>query len=234
MATAFRLMWRRRRWRHGRPMLRRPLLWLLAMVLLFLVLAMAVFEEMSPLDSLWLAAVTLTTVGYGDITPRTGIGRLATVLFLLLGGVFVVAKTASDWFEWRETVREHKRHGSWRWGMEEHVLVIGTPAHEAERFFRGLVQQLAATPGFRETPILLLTRAFAASPKGLPQSLCDLGVVHVTGPPTDPDALAMADGGMARAAIVLAEEEEDPVSDAVVLDVVTRLRAMAQGTPSNT
>ena len=230
MLAAFRLIWRRRRWRHGRPMLRRPLLWLLAMVLLF-VLTMAVFEEMAPADSLWLAAVTLTTVGYGDIAPRTGVGRFATVLFLMAGGVFVLAKIASDWFEWREMVRERKRHGSWRWGMEGHVLVIGTPAQDAERFFRGLVRQLAATPGYRDAPVLLLTRAFDASAKGLPQELCELGLVHVSGAPTDPDALALADAGAARAAIVLAEDDADPISDAVTTDVVGRLRALARGAP---
>ncbi len=104
MLAAFRLIWRRRRWRHGQPRLRRALAWLAAMVVLF-VAAMALFEEMAPEDSLWLAVVTLTTVGYGDVTPRTGAGRAATVALLLLGGVFVVAKLASDWFDWREEVR---------------------------------------------------------------------------------------------------------------------------------
>lgn len=230
MLAAFRLMWRRRRWRHGRPLLRRTLLWLLAMVLLF-ALSMAVFEGMAPQDSLWLAAVTLTTVGYGDVVPQSWAGRIATALFLLLGGVFVVAKLASDWFDWRETVRERKRHGSWRWGMEGHVLVIGTPGGDPERFFRGLVRQLAATPGYRDAPVLLLTRAFEANPAGLPDSLCQLGVVHVSGWPTDQDALTMADAATARAAIVLAENEREPVSDAVALDVIARLRAMAKGIP---
>ncbi|HYF09732.1 MAG TPA: ion channel, partial [Acetobacteraceae bacterium] len=230
MLAAFRLLWRRRRWRHGRPQLRWLLLWLLAMVALF-ALAMAILEDMAPDESLWLAAVTLTTVGYGDVTPRTVPGRIATVLLLLGGGVFVLAKAASDWFEWREGVRERKRQGHWRWGMEGHVLVIGTPGGDAERFFRGLVRQLAATPGYRDTPVLLLTRAFAADAKGLPQALCDLGVVHVAGAPTDEDALRLADAPAARAVIVLAEDERDPVSDAVALDVVSRVRAMAGGVP---
>lgn len=115
--------------------------------------------------------------------------------------------------------------------MEGHVLVIGTPAQDAERFFRGLARQLAATPGYRDAPVLLVTRAFEAGAKGLPQGLCDLGVVHVTGAPTDPDALALADAGTARAAIVLAEDETDPVSDAVTADVAGRLRALARGAP---
>jgi voltage-gated potassium channel len=226
--TAFRLIWRRRRWRHGQPRLRRPLLWLAAMVALFAA-AMAVFEEMAPQDSLWLAVVTLTTVGYGDVTPRTGAGRIATVLLLLLGGVFVVAKLASDWFDWREEVRARRRAGSWRWGMDGHVLVIGTPEGDAVRFFRGLTRQLRGSAGFSDAPVLLLTRAFAEG--GLPQTLCDEDLVHVQGAPTDPDALRMADAQAARAVIVLAEREDDAVSDAISADVVARVRAMAAGSP---
>jgi voltage-gated potassium channel len=226
MLAAFRLIWRRRRWRHGQPRLRRALAWLAAMVALF-VAAMALFEEMAPQDSLWLAVVTLTTVGYGDVTPRTGAGRAATVTLLLLGGVFVVAKLASDWFDWREEVRARKRTGSWRWGMDGHVLVIGTPEGDAERFFRGLVRQLRGTVGFAEAPVLLLTRAFAEG--GLPQALCDEDVVHVHGAPTDPDSLAMADAHTARAVIVLAERADDAISDAISADAVARVRAMAAG-----
>lgn len=115
--------------------------------------------------------------------------------------------------------------------MEDHVLVVGTPARDAERFFRGLVRQLSATPGYRDAPVLLLTRAFDNLAKGLPQSLCDLGVVHVAGPPTDHEALENADAARARAAIVLAEDETDPVSDAVAADVVARVRGIAAGAP---
>ena len=43
----------------------------------------------SPLDALWWGIVTLTTVGYGDITPVTGEGRLAASILMLLGiGLF--------------------------------------------------------------------------------------------------------------------------------------------------
>lgn len=36
-------------------------------------------------DSLWWAVVTLTTVGYGDITPITGGGRIVAVLNMVFG-----------------------------------------------------------------------------------------------------------------------------------------------------
>lgn len=200
------------------------------MVALF-VLAMAVFEGMGPEDSLWLAVVTLTTVGYGDVAAKTVAGKMATVLLLLMGGVFVVARLASDWFEWREEVRARKRAGSWRWGMEGHVLVIGTPGGDAVRFFRGLARQLHGTPHYRAAPVMLLTRAFAGRSEGLPQALCDEQLVHVEGAPTDEDVLRLADAPRAAAVIVLAEQETDAVSDAISADVVARVLAMADGAP---
>jgi voltage-gated potassium channel len=48
-------------------------------------------------DALWWAIVTATTVGYGDITPQTGLARLfATVLMVMgIGLIGVVASTLS-------------------------------------------------------------------------------------------------------------------------------------------
>jgi voltage-gated potassium channel len=48
-------------------------------------------------DALWWAIVTTTTVGYGDITPQTGLARVfATVLMLLgIGLIGVVASSLS-------------------------------------------------------------------------------------------------------------------------------------------
>lgn len=43
----------------------------------------------SPLDALWWGVVTLTTVGYGDIYPVTGEGRIAATVLMILGiGLF--------------------------------------------------------------------------------------------------------------------------------------------------
>jgi len=42
-------------------------------------------EGWSWIDSFYFTVVTLTTVGYGDFSPETDIGKLFTVLYIIMG-----------------------------------------------------------------------------------------------------------------------------------------------------
>ena len=72
-------------------------------------------EDLSWLDSIYFTVVTLTTVGYGDIHPTTGAGKVFTIFYLIIGvGVLVsfVAVTARILVETRQestTERRQKR-----------------------------------------------------------------------------------------------------------------------------
>ena len=43
------------------------------------------FEGWRWLDSLYFSVITLTTIGYGDITPKTDVGKVFTIFYILIG-----------------------------------------------------------------------------------------------------------------------------------------------------
>ena len=49
----------------------------------------------TPTDALWYMIVTMTTVGYGDIVPRTGIGRIIGVVAMITAILFASIVTAT-------------------------------------------------------------------------------------------------------------------------------------------
>ena len=201
--------------------------YLVAVVLLH-VAAMMAFEGLTLSDAAWLTATTMTTVGYGDVSAATPWGRASTVVLLYIGGIFVLAKAAGDYFDYRASRRQRMIRGMWRWNMEDHILLISAPETGAELYFDTLVRQFRKTEWGGERPVLILTESW---PDGLPPALLRLAIVHVHGRGVSQEALASADAERAAAIIVLAEDVGDARSDAVAFDVVHRLRGLNPDVP---
>lgn len=207
-----------------RSRLRWALRWLLGLSGLH-VLAMVGFEAMGWGDAVWLTLTTLTTVGYGDLSAATPLGRAATVILLYLAGITLLAQLASDYIDYRLKRKEDMIKGRWRWQMKDHVLIINSPTHNADIYFHRLVAQLRATTLYADTPVQILTDAF---PDGLPESLREMAVVHHHGESADMEALKTVTPGQARAIIILARDEYSRVSDSITLDVLLQLKSLCQ------
>jgi voltage-gated potassium channel len=59
-------------------------LWLIAIILLGSWFYMRV-EHWTLLDSIYFSITTLATVGYGDLSPHTAIGKIFTIFYILIG-----------------------------------------------------------------------------------------------------------------------------------------------------
>lgn len=61
-------------------------------------------EKWSVVDSFYFTGITLTTIGYGDITPKTDEGKIFTVFFSIMGvalTLFALTAIAENYFNRR-------------------------------------------------------------------------------------------------------------------------------------
>lgn len=64
-------------------------------------------EKWRYLDALYFSAATMTTVGYGDITPHTDFGKIFTIIYVFTGvgiALYALSLLTSHFVEVREEV----------------------------------------------------------------------------------------------------------------------------------
>ncbi|HEB56726.1 MAG TPA: hypothetical protein ENI98_10595 [Gammaproteobacteria bacterium] len=195
---------------------------LLAVIFALHIALMVHYEGLSLGDATWLTFTTATTVGYGDLSASTTQGRIATILLLYLAGIFILAKVAGDYFDYRLEVRDKKNKGQWSWRMNDHIVILNTPSYSGERYLQRLIQQFRASSYYADVPIYLLTRQF---PSGLPSFIAEFNkVMYYNGNPGNPQDLKAVYVDKARDIIVLTKDENDESSDGRTFDILHRLK----------
>ncbi len=122
-------------------------------------------------DCYWMVAITLSTIGYGEVHPLSSSGRLVTAL-LILGGLVVVQISIQGVLGLSESgyfrrLRE-RRFRNWLKAMQDHVILCGY----------GRIGQEIAQQVTREGVELLVVetdpeRREAAEQEGLPVLVAD-------------------------------------------------------------
>lgn len=184
---------------------------LLALLVITLVgmLGMAYFDSLSLADSLWWAIVTITTVGYGDISPASLGGRVLGVLLMLFGIGFLGMLTATLASTFVEERRQEEK-GVNPVTVNQHLLICGWNYKARE-----IVEEIRADDMARPKPLVVIAE--------LPEKpLEDDNLYFVSGVITK-ETLEKANAQAAQAAIVLADENvEVHTRDAkTILDTLT-------------
>jgi len=101
-------------------------------------------------DWLWWSVVTLTTVGYGDITPSSVGGRLIGIVLMFFGiGVLsMLTATIASFFVERNLKRER---GMGLYKLQDHIIICQWNDRARE-----ILCELRANPRTAKTPVLLL------------------------------------------------------------------------------
>jgi len=155
-------------------------------------------EQVTFLDCLYYAAVTLSTTGYGDITPVSEFARAVNVLVITpLRIAFLILLVGTTLEVVTETSRQALKIQRWRSKVRNHTIVIGygTKGKTAVAAMLGD----AVAPGeivVVDTDRSALDRAAAA------------GLVTVNGDATKSDVLRLA-GAQHAASIIVAASRDD-------------------------
>lgn len=65
-------------------------------------------EKLTWLDSAYYTVITLATVGYGDITPKTSAGKLFTIFYVMIG-ITIFISLANTIIKKRLQIRELRK-----------------------------------------------------------------------------------------------------------------------------
>ena len=172
--------------------------------------ALCVFEPgLSFLDALWWSIVTVTTVGYGDISPATLGGRIVGVILMMLGIGFLGVLTATIAGLFVENkIMENK--GMKAVTVKDHYLICGWNYGGRE-----IVSELRQDAKSIKAPIVVIADL-------MEKPLDDRGLFFIRGE-ISAETLKMANAGEADTAIILYNDKIDvPVRDAkTILDTLT-------------
>ena len=126
---------------------------LMVVGVLLLISAAAISQleaDVSILDGLWWSVVTLTTVGYGDISPATLGGRLIAVFLMLFGiGVLGTLSATLAGFLVEKRIKEDRGMGSYDYSR--HIIICGW--NQRAEF---ILSELREDPLNAESPIVVV------------------------------------------------------------------------------
>ena len=158
-------------------------------------------DGLSVLDCFYYATVSLSTTGYGDITPVSGTARLANVLVITpLRVLFLIVLVGTTLEVLTERSRQALKIQRWRHKVRDHIVVIGygTKGRSAVNALLG--------DGAESTGIVVVDTDAAAL-----EAASSLGLVTVNGNASRSDVLRLAGVTRARSVVVAANRDDTAV-----------------------
>ncbi|HEY8533954.1 MAG TPA: potassium channel family protein [Micromonospora sp.] len=153
------------------------------------------------IDCFYYAVVSLSTTGYGDITPYSSSARLANVLVVTPARVlFLVILVGTTLQVLAEQYRTARREARWRKTVKDHVIVCGYGTKG-----RSAVAALIEN-GFDKRRIVVVER----NPAALRQATAE-GLVAIEGSATRSHVLTEAHVTTAQAVIIATDSDESAV-----------------------
>lgn len=170
-------------------------------------------------DALWWSLATLSTVGYGDVSPASLGGRYVVAVPLMLVGIGVLGYVLSFGAAALVEARSREIAGLSTMKMSAHLVIINFPS---EAKIERLLDELRH--GGLTGPVVLVDEDLTEIPPGLHRR----GVRFVRGNPSRDETLTRAAIDDASLAVVLCKRPGDPHSDDLNLAITLAVEARAR------
>ena len=163
-------------------------------------------------DSFWYSIISITTIGYGDLSASTVGARIGTVFFIVLVGLVAFTTTAGMLVDWIFDLRMREQNGMATVQSKDHLLIIHFPN---ETRVRHIVEEFVSDDNHKKVDIVVITDKLQTLPFSHPN------VSFVRGSPLEQETYQRAQLSRASKAIILSTDYDDPNSDSVVASVAS-------------
>ena len=156
-------------------------------------------------DAIWYTLVTITTVGYGDITPRSVLGRTSAMI-LLLAGVALFGALSGKFASFLFDRQQKKDRGLLKMNkIKNHFLICGWKPN-FERILEGI---LLANPEIPPEKIILLNNSSQNEMEKIKADSRFKNINYIHGDFTDEDTLLKSQIKTAERTLILADNSEN-------------------------
>jgi len=163
-------------------------------------------KELTLIDSMWWAMVTMTTVGYGDFYAQSTIGRFFISYPTMLLGIGIIGYLVGVVAEFILEFSSKKRRGLMEIFFKDHIIICNYPGTEK---IINIIGELREDPDYKKSDIVLISEELHE----LPEELKKLKITFVKGSPTDEDILMRACILDCEGVLILADDPADVKSD---------------------
>ena len=156
-------------------------------------------------DAIWYTLVTITTVGYGDITPRSILGRTSAMI-LLLAGVALFGALSGKFASFLFDRQQKKDRGLLKMNkIKNHFLICGWKPN-FERILEGI---LLANPEIPPEKIILLNNSSQNEMEKIKADSRFKNINYIHRDFTDEDTLLKSQIKTAERTLILADNSEN-------------------------
>ncbi|OQX04504.1 MAG: hypothetical protein BWK76_28635 [Desulfobulbaceae bacterium A2] len=175
--------------------------------------------EVTFVDGLWYSLVTMTTVGYGDIFPKTPLGRFAVGVPLMFVGIGILGYILTTVSSALVFSQGQKRRGMGSTNLSGHIVLINVPGvAKVEQ----VIRELRRDPSIGgDTEVVIVSEDLDE----LPAVFQGHDVHFVKGNPTRDETLTRASIDRAAYVVILCRDPKEPASDNLNLAITLAIES---------